>query len=314
MSDLGLGRRTSLAMIKAARRAFANTPVQRVPAVGWLYRRTVALAFGAGETTTDFRGLRLTVPGGDHIFTAGLAGGYYEAIELDLLSLLAEDSGLILDVGANIGIHACVAAARLPEHGRLIGFEPVPTNLAYLRSNLTRNGLADRVRVEPLAVGDEVGEMTIHLVAASGNHSLARNVIGASTGTLPVRVTTIDAYLAEAGQPMPVDVLKVDVEGYDGHVLRGAAGLLHTQRPTLFVEYVPNHLTNAGFSTGEFLDLVYGAHEHVYVVDEPRRRVDRCERSQLRRYAGKAVNLNLVAASRPQHVEAIERYRTAPVD
>jgi FkbM family methyltransferase len=310
---VSLRRRAPLAVIKLARRAFANTPVQRLPAVGWFYRRTVSLAFGEQEFSTDVRGLRLTVPGGDHVFTAGLAGGFYEAIELDLMERLAAHSRVVLDVGANIGIHTCVAAAHLPEGGLLIGFEPVPGNLAYLRRNLARNGLSERVRIESSAVGEAPGETVIHLDRSSGNHSLASGVVGGNHGSLPVQVITLDGYLAGAGVPGPVDLMKVDVEGYDGYVLRGAAGLLREQRPTLLAEFVPSHLANAGFDSGEFLDIIFDTYEYVYVIDEPRGRLDRGRRDDLNRHARKAVNLNVVAAQQAEHVELIERYRARPV-
>ncbi|MDT5027611.1 MAG: hypothetical protein QOE61_4037 [Micromonosporaceae bacterium] len=305
-------RRSSLLLIKLARRTFANTPVERLPVAGWLYRKTVSLAFGRHEVTADFRGVRLTVPGGDHVLTAGLFGGFYEAIELNLLELLAARSRTVLDVGANIGIYACVAAARLPADGCLIAFEPVPANVKYLRRNLAQNGLAQRVRVESVAVGEVPGEAVIHLVEASINHSLASGVAVNSRASLRVQVTSLDDFLAGAGLDSPVDLLKVDVEGYDGYVLRGAAGLLREHRPTLLVEFAPSNLTNAGFAAGEFLDTIFGVYTHVYVIDEPSGRLDRCGRDDLDRCAAKAVNLNMVAASRPQHVEIIERYRASP--
>jgi FkbM family methyltransferase len=215
-----------------------------------------------------------------------------------------------VDVGANIGIHACVGAAQLTDGGRLVAFEPVPGNAEVLRRNLDQNGLSDRVRVEELAVGESAGEVTIHLAPTSGNHSLAAGVVAHSRATIPVRVTSLDEYLAGTGGPVRVDVLKIDVEGYDGFALRGAATLLREQQPTLMVEFVPSHLANAGFRPADFLEIVFAAYPEVYVIDEPRRRLDRCSRDELARYGEKSRNLNLVAVADPAHLKIIEEYRT----
>jgi FkbM family methyltransferase len=306
VAGLGLRQRAPIVAIKLARSALANTPAQRLPLVGWAYRKTVAAVWGDRARTVDFRGLRLTAPVGDHVFTAGLIGGFYESIELDLFERLAAASRDVIDVGANIGIYACVGAAHLPAGGRLTAFEPVPANLALLTRNLAQNALSGRVTVEPRAVGEASGATVIHLASGSGNHSLAAEVTGGGHGALPVRVTSLSDHLS-AGSP--VDLLKVDVEGYDGYVLRGAARPLHEYRPTLLVEFVPKHLRNAGFPPGELLDIIFAAYRHVFAIDEPRGRLRRCTRDRLARYAGREVNLNLVAAANPTHVEIIENHR-----
>lgn len=312
MPDTPLRQRAPMAIIKLARRALANTPVHRLPVVSWLYRRTVRMAWGDGDLTTEFRGLRLTVPGGEHILAAGLTGGYYESIELDLLERLAAGSRTVIDVGANIGIHACVGAAHLPHDGRLIAFEPIPGNAKILRENIARNGLADRIKVEELAVGEVAGETVIYLAGASINHSLSAGVVANSRASLPVTVTSLDDYLARPGAPASVDVLKIDVEGYDGYALRGASGLLAKHQPTLMVEFNPSDLAKAGFPPADFVEIVFSAYPHVYVIDEPRRRLSRCTREDLGRYREKPRNLNLLAVADPDHLEIIERYRTDP--
>ncbi len=302
MASAKLRHRAPMGAIRLARRAFANTPVQRLPLVGWAYRKTVATFWGEQEFTTDFRGLRLTVPGGDYILTAGLIGGFYESIELDLFERLAEASRTIVDVGANIGIYSCVGAAHLPADGHLIAFEPVPANLNLLHHNLVQNGLSDRVTAEPLAVSDTAGNTVIHLAPSSGNHSLAARVAGDSGTSLPVRVTTLDEYV---GTDRHVDLLKVDVEGYDGYVLRGAIRVLREHRPTLLVEFVPAHLHKAGFPPSEFLDAVFAAYPHVFLIDEPRERLRRCAQAEAAKYGHKETNLNLVAVANPEHLEII---------
>jgi FkbM family methyltransferase len=137
---------------------------------------------------------------------------------------LAAASRVIVDVGANIGLYACLGAAQLPDGGRLIAFEPVPANLEFLRRNLDRNGLRDRVDVEAAAAGQAPGELVIHLVPdnialASASRTRATNLH--STESVSAPVVTLDSYF-EARPDLQPDIIKTDTEGYDGYVLRGA--------------------------------------------------------------------------------------------
>lgn len=311
MPNAPLRQRATMAVIKAARRAFANTAVHQLPMVDWVHRRTVLAAWGGQDITVDFRGLRLTVPGGEHVLASGLTGGYYESIELDLLERLAAGSQTVVDVGANIGVHTCVGAAKLPADGWLVAFEPVPTTREVLRHNIKENGLGTRVEVAEYAVGETAGETEIHLASSSTNHSLAAGVVANSRAAIPVKVTSLDEYFAGDASPDSISVLKIDVEGYDGYALRGAAGLLRRYQPTLMVEFIPASLAKAGFRPADFLDLVFAAFPHVYVIDEPRRKLTECTTQDLRRYGEKSLNLNLVAVANPEHRAIIEDYRTA---
>ncbi len=74
MPDTRLRQRAPMAVIRLARRTLANTPVHQLRTVGWLYRKAVHIAWGGGEITTEFRGLRLTVPGGgDYVLVSALS-------------------------------------------------------------------------------------------------------------------------------------------------------------------------------------------------------------------------------------------------
>ena len=303
-------RQWFLWLVKVTRRVLASTSLGAWPAVAWLYRTMVRVVFGRRETTATFRGVRLTVPPGDYVLVVGLLGGFYERIELDLVERLAIDCRMVLDVGANIGIYSCVAAARMGTDSRVVAFEPVPANVEQLRRNVAQNGLNDRVRVIQVALGEATGQATLHLATNSFNHSLAAGYVAANGESLLVSVTSLDDYLSTVDDATPVDLIKIDTEGYDGYVLRGAVELLRKHRPTLFVELAPRALANAGFSVEAFVDLIFEAHGHVYVIDEPAGRCDRRTREELVAQLPRAALLNVVASSRPEHIEVIEQYRS----
>lgn len=303
-------RTIAVGTIRIARRLFAHTRVHSWPITTRIARRVFRMAAPAGDETIEFRGQSLTFPTEDVSISAGLVGGYYERLELDLYERVATTSRTILDVGGNVGIYACAGAGRLLPGGRVITFEPVPGNLEYLRRNVEANGHGEAVTVEPIAVGDQDGELTIHLAAGStAGHSVSERTAGIPTGsvsssiTVPVR--SLDSYLAEHGLDR-VDVIKIDVEGFDIAVLRGAAKTLASQGPALFVEYAPDSLRNCGFDPTELLDTVFAHYPQVLVINEPKATVRLADRESLVAFTERQYMLNLVGLRRPEHLALFE--------
>src|SRR5690348_12538159 len=129
----------SNAVIRAARKRLANTPVQKLPLTKTIYTKVFRFGSAGEEATTNFRGVQLTFPTNDITIVPGLVGGFYEKVELDVFERLAAISNMVVDVGANIGLYSCIAADRAPASAKIIAFEPVPENLRYLRRNLEEN-------------------------------------------------------------------------------------------------------------------------------------------------------------------------------
>lgn len=306
--------RASSGVIRVARRFVANTPIQRLPLTTAIYRRVFKLGYPSDEVSISFRGVDLTLPTGDVTIVPGLIGGYYEKIELDVFERLCRTSRTVVDVGANIGLFSCLAASRMPAGGTVVSFEPIPANLRYLRQNLEQNGFLDEVTVEASAVGEKAGAIDIFLVEGSiGTHSASARNAASSENMISVPMVSLDSY-ATGHLVGPIDVLKVDVEGYEGHVLRGASTVLTEQRPSMLVEYVPDHLINCGFPPEKFLDIVFDLYELVYLVDEVRGIIHRRTKSELLDPALKHKNCNLIAVDgdvHAEHAEAIESLSAA---
>jgi FkbM family methyltransferase len=145
--------------------------------------------------------------------------------------------GVAVDVGANIGLTALALAALLPQ-GRVVAVEPSPRTLAALRRTLAANGLEARVAVEGAAVGAAPGEAEFHdSEHSAGSHLLAAGTMRAEQlGRVVVPVTTLDR-IAEAQGLQRLDLLKIDVEGFETEVLDGAAATLARYRPVCIAEF-----------------------------------------------------------------------------
>lgn len=152
--------------------------------------------------------------------------------------------GCLVDVGANIGTTAITAVARYG-FGDAVAIEPSPENALLLRLNCVVNGLEDRVRVVEAAVSDREGPILFDLTPDPGAHQVA--VAGHESGqTAEVAGVTLDG-LVERGviDPAAVQLVWVDAQGHEAHVVAGAERLL-SSRPALVVAVRRQKLASQG--------------------------------------------------------------------
>jgi len=163
--------------------------------------------------------------------------GNYEPEMLVMLQASTPAGGVAFDVGANIGLISLTLAESVGPEGQVVAFEALPANVDRLQANLALNESGRRVRVEAAAAGAATGQ-SVFLVHRSGG----MGKLGGSAGRdetyddeIDVRVVSLDDYVFEQGHPLP-SLIKIDVEGGEGMVLRGANRLLSEQRPILLIE------------------------------------------------------------------------------
>jgi FkbM family methyltransferase len=145
-------------------------------------------------------------------------------VDLDLARLTADRPvRTIFDVGGNFGQTALRFASAFPM-ATIFSFEPVPTSFERLIRS-TRH--IERIKPFNLAMGDGAATATMHLTDSAGGNSLVR--VGSAIGAVDVSIDTIDAFSSRqtAGT---IDLLKIDVEGYELQVLRGASRRLSEGR------------------------------------------------------------------------------------
>lgn len=175
-----------------------------------------------------------------------LAGRFDTEIYDAVAQALPARGGIVWDVGAHIGFHTLGFSVLAGPTGRVVGFEPNPANRERLQQNLEKNpDLASRVDILDCGLSDQDGDSLFAISrdvdsGASSMSFLDRTVASidphtaASWNRVVGRVRTADALIRD-GMPKP-NVVKIDVEGAELLVLRGASETVSSARPTLIVE------------------------------------------------------------------------------
>lgn len=140
----------------------------------------------------------------------------------------------IIDVGANIGVHS-IRWATGKNDVEVYAFEPSPGTAAILKKNIEINQLASRVHVVSNAVSDHIGEATFYECEDSAFSSLKDTHRKKIISSEVVPITTIDRFVENSGIDN-LDLIKIDVEGFETEVIRGAKNTLERLSPDLFVE------------------------------------------------------------------------------
>jgi FkbM family methyltransferase len=174
----------------------------------------------------------------------------------------------IADVGAFIGLYSIAMAKQVAPIGHVFAFEPDPQNRRGLERNIVLNSVKERISVAPFAVGAR--RQTVQFSAGqSSESSVARD------GSISVDQITLDDFFERKG----VDVLKVDVEGYEAEVLRGARSLLldKERRPrSVFIEVHPYAWAQLELEANDFVGVIQDCgYELFTLTGEPAISLDR---------------------------------------
>ena len=169
----------------------------------------------------------------------------------------------VVDVGANVGVYTGLFSKSVGPHGKVIALEPSPSNWRALCKAASANHW-DNVELHQIAAADRSGHMGFECsVFNSGNNALSTGC--PSGGVLEVEVAPLDAIVAGR----KVHFIKIDVQGWEASVLKGARQTLSVNRPlSVRVEIWPSGLRRAGSSVDEVVDLLERAGLEIEVDDK----------------------------------------------
>lgn len=176
--------------------------------------------------------------------------GTYEKGTIQLLHEFLKPGSTFLDIGANIGLMSSIASKQVGERGKVFAVEANPKTQEILQHNLALNQ-CQNVGIFPLALGETQGTATLFEnwnVNRGGASLLSQD--GESGVEVPV--DTID-FLFQNDQ---IDLIKIDVEGFELEVLKGGIELLKKQQPVLIIEVSEQRENTPGTTPEEIADFV----------------------------------------------------------
>jgi len=177
--------------------------------------------------------------------TIFLSGRWDEDIAGTIRARLKSES-VFVDVGANVGYFSLLAASRC---ARVISFEPNPICVSTLKSNIELNRFGN-VDVRPVGLSDRRGTAVLHM---SSDANLGAGSLNDTAGAaLPIVLETLDDQLHDTSPSL----IKIDVEGAELQVLRGATSILHRDAPDVICEVSEYSLRLLGASKDELFDFM----------------------------------------------------------
>ena len=202
-------------------------------------QRILDQSVSACNLVATYLGQRFVYPARSRIGAQIGSGAEWTPALRDLAGLV-EENACIVDVGSNVGASLLQMLAVRPA-ARAIAIEPSVRYLSCLRENLNMAGFS-HAEIVPVALGRRPGEIWLH------NNTTTASVVNLHycgfepLGRQLVKIRTLDDVMQHRGH---ASLIKVDTDGYDMEVLRGAEAVLRDDRPVVYFELEPRLLRQA---------------------------------------------------------------------
>lgn len=214
--------------------------------------RLKELGYSALNLFTLGRGIAREI-GGESIRFPTRFSRYYEAeYEPETFAFFRENvkkGDAVLDIGGHIGLFAVVTARLVGNEGKVYSFEPTPFTRGVLKEVVELNGLSDVVEVRSEAVSAKSGDTVFFDTGDTISNANSLVKTERSKTEIPIKLISVDEFVKEKG--IKPDCLKIDVEGVELDVLRGARETFLTHRPVARLGLHPSFITQNGQSLDE---------------------------------------------------------------
>lgn len=232
----------------------------------------------------------------DPVISGALTFGVYENSETSFLCQVFRPGMTFLDVGANVGYYTALAIQRIGEAGRIIALEPDRQSFQYLERTVAANNGRNVCCVQQ-AAADRQGVLKLYVSKNNrGDNRLYWNDL--CDESYDVEITTVDKLLEGYGIDA-IDLVKMDVQGFEGHVVRGMKETIQRSKDLIMLtEFWPFGLESAGTDPKNFLLSLEDAGLTLYQVSGKGRLMRVTDKDLLiSRYPGRKYT-NIVASRR----------------
>jgi FkbM family methyltransferase len=202
--------------------------------------------------------------------------GTFEISETRLVQAFLRSGMTFLDVGAHIGYYTLIAARLVGDAGRVHSFEPGAKTRAHLEANVARNGLQN-VEIHAQALAEQTGEVGFYPSSLASNQGISSIVAPGDGRAAPSTVPSLslDDFVARIGGRR-VDLLKMDIEGAELQVIRGAQRLLSgaDAPPMIFEAHELEPVANALYTLGYRIRRLHYTLENGLELPEAEAQID----------------------------------------
>lgn len=187
-------------------------------------------------TTEVFDGVQMKLNLDDllqqHIFTYG----YYEKDATEMWKHCIKGAKNVVDIGANVGYYSIITAKYGPKDVQIYSFEPMTRTNQRAWENIKLNAF-NNIHLQKLAVSDTTKKETIAMGESAnwGGSKIVHDAVSDKVHSEQIETVTLDAFVAEHNIQQ-IDVVKMDIEGYEPFALKGMQASLAKFKPIVFIE------------------------------------------------------------------------------
>lgn len=215
--------------------------------------------------------------------------GQFSDEEVDVMRKLLSPGDTVFDIGANVGAFTVPLAQMVGPTGRVIAFEPQPETCALLRRNVEQNNVSAAVRVVECAASDAAGSIAMPRLDSLNHKNYGGVALGEGEGS--ARTITVDSL----NLPF-VHLMKIDVEGHETEVVKGARETIMRCRPFIYIEN--DRPNKAGGLVSDIVDLGYRLYWHrppLYSANN--------FRNEARNVFGGTISINMICVPEELHAK-----------
>lgn len=182
----------------------------------------------------------------------------YEVSEITFIHKMLKPGMVFVDVGANIGLYSVIAAKLVGEKGQVYSFEPASETYNRLQLNISHNKCNNVVPLK-MAISEDIGVASMKVVGDgySAWSSLGNTIEGKEVVLQDVQTVSLDSIAHEYNLLGNIDLIKIDVEGWERNVLTGARMVMsESKAPIMMVEFTEENANRNGVSCAELYRFI----------------------------------------------------------
>lgn len=235
-----------------------------------VFNRLIEANLDLNVALYPYKQLKIKIKTKEEIGKGILLSGLYEKNYALTFCKLVQPGDIVLDIGANSGQYTLLASWITGSEGFVYAFEPAPHKFNELLSNIKSNKL-NNIKSFNYALSNYEGFAYLNLqknINNDGMHYLTKNTSYQNKHSIKVVTHTLD-YVIQSIINKPIDLIKIDIEGWEEQVFQ-KSNLLFSQNkpPTIFFEWIPQHVSKAGLNTEGLFNFLKSLNYKIFAMDE----------------------------------------------